>query len=71
MQLYDADLYDTWVQITQGKVKSASATIRSRFGGDYVLTDIAHTDFIDQARDDPGLAEVFRDKFCIIYAVAP
>jgi hypothetical protein len=71
MQLYDADLYDTWVDITQGKVNAASAVIRSRFHGDYVLTDLAHTAFIDQARHDPGLIEVFRDKFCIIYAVAP
>ncbi len=71
MQLYDADLYDTWVQITQGKVKPASAAIRSDFGGDYVLTDLRHTAFINQARNDPGLTEVFRDKFSIIYAVAP
>lgn len=71
MQLYDGDLYDTWVQITQGKIKPASVAIRSRFGGDYVLTDLNHTAFINQAKDDPGLTEVFRDKFCIIYAVAP
>jgi hypothetical protein len=71
MQLYDANLYDMWVQITQGKVKTASAAIRSDFAGDYVLTDLRHTAFINQARNDPGLTEVFRDKFRIIYAVAP
>ncbi|MBP7687530.1 MAG: hypothetical protein KA765_06475 [Thermoflexales bacterium] len=71
MELYDADLYATWVKITQGKVKAASATIRSDFGGDYVLTDLKHTAFINQAKNDPGLTEVFRDKFSLVYAVAP
>ena len=71
MELYDADLYDTWVKITQGDIQPASAVIRSRFGGDYVLTDLAHTAFINQAKTDSGLTEVFRDKFSIVYAVAP
>ena len=71
MQLYDADLYATWVKITQGQVKTTSAAIRSDFGGDYVLTDLRHTAFINQAKNDPGLTEVFRDRFCIIYSVAP
>lgn len=71
LELYDADLYATWVKITQGKVKTASAAIRSDFGGDYVLTDLKHTAFINQAKNDPGLTEVFRDKFSLVYAVAP
>jgi len=71
MQLYDSELYDTWVKITQGKVKTASAVIRSDFAADYVLTDLAHNAFINQAKTDPGLTEVFRDKFSVIYAVAP
>lgn len=71
MELYDADLYDTWVKITQGKIDPPSATIRSLFHGDYVLTDLQHTAFINLAKKDPGLQEVFRDKYAIIYAVQP
>lgn len=71
MQLYDADLYDTWVSITQGRIDRASEIIRSRFGGQYVLTDLNHTAFLQQAKTDPGLTEVFRDKYAVIFAVNP
>jgi hypothetical protein len=69
MQLYDADLYDEWVKITQGKVERPSAVIRSRFGGNYVLTDLNHTAFLEQAQNDPGLKEVFRDKYAVVFEV--
>jgi hypothetical protein len=70
MQLYDTDLYDTWVKITQGEIDRPSIIIRSRFGGQYVLTDLQHSAFLRQAKDDPGLKEVFRDKYAVIFAVA-
>ncbi len=70
MQLYDAALYDEWVRITQGKVERPSASIRAHFGGDYVITDLAHTAFLKQAASDPGLKEVFRDKYAVVFAVA-
>jgi len=70
MQLYDADLYDTWVKITQGEIDRPGAVIRSRFGGQYVLTDLQHSAFLQQAKDDPGLKEVFRDKYAVVFAVA-
>ncbi len=71
MQLYDAALYDDWVKITQGKVEQPGAQIRSRFGGDYVLTDLQHTAFLKQAQNDPSLTEVFRDKYAVVFAVKP
>ena len=70
MQLYDAELYDEWVKITQGKIDRASEQIRSRFGGDYVITDLQHTAFLKQAKNDPGLKEVFRDKYAVIFEVS-
>ncbi len=69
MQLYDADLYDTWVKITQGKIDRASDIIRSRFRAQYVVTDLQHTAFLNRAKDDPGLKEVFRDRYAAIFAV--
>jgi hypothetical protein len=69
MELYDPDLYNTWVKITRGQIDRPSDVIRSRFGGQYVVTDLVHTAFIDRARQDPGLAEVFRDRHAIVYSV--
>ena len=69
MQLYDAPLYEDWVKITQGKVERPGAQIRSRFGGDYVITDLQHTAFLKQANNDPGLKEVFRDKYAVVFKV--
>ena len=69
MQLYDAVLYDDWVKITQGKVERPGEQIRSRFGGDYVITDLQHTAFLRQAQNDPALQEVFRDKYAVVIEV--
>ena len=70
LQLYDAALYDEWVKITQGKVAQPAAAIRSRFGGEYVITDLRHTAFLKQAQNDPGLKEVFRDKYAVVFEVS-
>ncbi len=69
MQLYDPALYDDWVKITQGKVEQPSAQIRSRFGGEYVITDLQHIAFLKQAKSDPGLKEVFRDQYAVVFTV--
>ena len=69
MQLYDAELYDLWVDITQGDVERPSEYIYSRFGAQYVLTDHRHSDFIRMAAADPGLRLVYRDGEAIIYQV--
>lgn len=69
MQLYDAELYDLWVEITKGDVERLSDYIYPRFGARYILTDHRHTDFIQLAGQDTGLVEVYRDKDAIIYKV--
>jgi hypothetical protein len=69
MELYDASLYEDWVKITQGKVEQPGAQIRSRFGGEYVITDLQHTAFLKQARNDSSLKEVFRDRYAIVFQV--
>jgi hypothetical protein len=69
MQLYDADLYKEWVAITRGEVERPGARIRSRFGGAYVLSDLKHNAFLRQARNDPQLSEVYRDRYAVIFVV--
>jgi intracellular septation protein A len=70
MELYDADLYEEWVEITRGEVENPSAIIRDRFGAAYVFSDLNHGNFIQKATEDPGLEEVYRDDHAVIFAVA-
>ena len=69
MQLYDRQLYDLWVKITKGSIEHPSSYIYSRFGAEYVVTDLNHTDFIRRAEADPGLKQVFRDPQSAIYQI--
>jgi len=69
MQLYNETLYDQWVQITRGEVDKPSRAILGRFGANYVVSDLEHTRFIEQAENDPGMQEVFRDDNAVVYRV--
>ena len=69
LQLYDADLYVLWVEITQGDVENPSHAIATTFGSDYVHTDLNHRDFLQVAAEDPGLKEVYRDDQAVIFEV--
>jgi hypothetical protein len=71
LQLFDAELYDEWVQITQGEVANPARAIRTRFGCNYALSDLAHEEFLFQAENDPGMQEVYRDEHAVIYQVNP
>ena len=69
LQLYDADLYDLWVDITQGDVENPSELIATTFESRYIHTDLNHGDFLDVAAADPGLKEVYRDDQAVIFEV--
>lgn len=69
MQLYDAEMYDLWVDISRGRVDAPSQVIAGTFGAYYIFTDLDHDDFLDEAKDDPGLEEVYRDEYGIIFQV--
>lgn len=69
MQLYDADLYDLWVKITQGNLENPSRTIADTFGSHYIHTDLKHPGFLKVAANDPGLKEVYRDDEAVILEV--
>lgn len=69
MQLYNPALYEQWVAITRGQVENPSVPILSVFGARYVISDLLHQDFIDQAERDPGMEEVYRDDHSVIFMV--
>lgn len=69
MQLYDAQLYNDWVEITQGQIEAPSRAMVEKFGADYVLTDLAHESFLEQAQADPHLKEVYRDDEAVIFQI--
>jgi hypothetical protein len=69
LQLYDADLYDLWVDISQGDVKDPSRIIATTFGSRYIHTDLNHRDFLKVAAEDPGLKEVYRDDQAVVFEV--
>jgi hypothetical protein len=71
LQLYDSKLYNLWVDITQGDVKNPSQIIATRFGSQYIHTDLNHRDFLRVAAEDPGLKEVYRDDQAVIFEVLP
>lgn len=69
LQIYDAELYDLWVDITQGDVENPSHTIATTFGSRFVHTDLKHEDFLQIAAEDPGLKEVYRDDQAVLFEV--
>ncbi|GAB4120463.1 MAG: hypothetical protein Fur005_32030 [Roseiflexaceae bacterium] len=71
MQLHDAELYDLWVDISRGKVKNPSSTIRETFHAQYVISDLKHENFMERAEKDPNMQEVHRDAYAVVYQILP
>lgn len=69
LQLYNSDLYNEWVAITQGEIEQPSALISEKFSAQYVVSDLRHKDFLSEAGRDDGLREVYRDDFSVVYQV--
>jgi len=69
LELQDPDLYETWVDITKGRVDNPSTVIQNQFGASYVFSDLNHNDFIAEAQDDPNMIEVFRTEDAIIFQI--
>mgnify|MGYP005843777837 CR=1 FL=1 len=71
MQLYDAELYELWVDVTKGWVETPARTIAETFGASYVLTDLNHREFLRRAEADPQLRELYRSDDAVIFQVLP
>jgi hypothetical protein len=69
MQLYNAELYDLWVKVVQGRVDNPSEIILAVFDARYVVSDLRHAGFLEEAAQDPGLVEVYRDETSVVFAV--
>jgi hypothetical protein len=69
MQLHDAYLFELWVDISKGRVDHPSAAIANRFGASYAISDLNHESFLQQAADDSGLLEVYRDGDAVVFQV--
>jgi len=69
LQLYDPDLYDLWVLLSNGDVENPSKIIAGKFDSRYVHTDLNHGGFMKAAAKDTGLKEVYRDDQAVIYEV--
>ena len=69
MQLYDTDLYESWMDITTGEVESPSDVIREEFGGAYVISDLKHKKFLAKAEEDTNLIAVYQDDYSVVLQV--
>jgi hypothetical protein len=69
MLLYDDELYNQWVDITQGQIEHPSAAIQKDFGAKYILSDLRHKAFLERAAHDPSMLEVYRDEQAVLYEI--
>ena len=69
MQIYNESDYNTWVDITRGRVTAPGSLIQSHFDARYVFSDLNHGAFLEEAADDPALTEVYRDEYAVIFVV--
>ena len=69
LSLQNPALYEQWVAVTRGKVALPSTSILEDFGARYILTDLQHTEFLEQAALDPALEEVYRDHDAVIFKI--
>jgi hypothetical protein len=69
LQLYDSTLYDEWIKITHGDVEQPSFSIATLFGERYVMSDLNHQNFIDQAEADPAMELVYRDDEAVVFRI--
>jgi len=70
MQFYNMDLYQTWVSITRGEVQEPSKIILEKFSAKYIFSDLNHQKFLQQAKNDKNLLEVYRDNQAIIFQIS-
>lgn len=69
MELYDPELYRLWREISRGWVTPPGQVITSKFGAYYIHSDLDHDAFLEEAARDPGLEEVYRDEYAVIFRV--
>ncbi len=71
MAQYDFELYSRWREIGRGEVAQPGAEIRDRFNARWIFSDLAHSDFLEQADADPRMRKVYADNEAVVYFVRP
>lgn len=69
MQIFDPELYDTWVNLTDGDMRPISYVAATKFDAHYIVSDLYHDGFLNVAEDDPYLVEVYRDERSVVYEI--
>lgn len=69
MRLKNADMYQTWRNISRGKVRRPEDVIVNTFGTRYVFTDTKHKRFIKMADRNPQMQKVYNDRFAAVYLI--
>ena len=69
MQIHNADLYEGWTELTQGRSDDLSGEIFETFGARFAITDLAHKSFLSAAGDDPQMVETYRDEYAAIFEI--
>lgn len=69
MESYRREMYELWRDIGRGRVAQPSQPMANVFGCQYVLTDLDHENFLDEAAADPNLEEVYRDGYAVIFRI--
>ncbi len=69
LELFDADLYSEWVQVTGGDIENPSQTILETFGARYVHSDLNHRDFLRRVAKDPAFVKVYEDNQAVIFEI--
>jgi hypothetical protein len=69
MDRFQPELYDEWVDISRGRIETPANLISTHFGARYVFSDLKHDGFLEKAKDDPGLVEIYRDEYAVIFEV--
>ena len=69
MQIYDPELYATWVNLTNGDMLPISYVAATTFDAKYIVSDLYHDGFLAAAGDDPYLIEVYRDGRSVVYEI--
>ncbi|MBV6394922.1 MAG: hypothetical protein HFACDABA_00493 [Anaerolineales bacterium] len=69
MQIRDPGLYDAWVRLVNGDTQPISSPIVHTFGARYIVSDLRHAAFLEAAKTDPYLVEVYRDESAVVYEI--
>jgi hypothetical protein len=69
MHIYNPELYERWVDVSRGKVDHIARVVEKEFGASYIISDLRHQGFLEQAARDPALQEMYRDEYAVVYQI--